>query len=132
MYRRANLAKNKTHELQKALEMNQPLATAYLLKEELALAWKQETWEARADSCCARGEKAMASGIDPLISMAPSPPDPAERLLSYAVTKMTSGRRQGIHRKIKTLLRQVYEFRDDDFLRLKLYALHESTHKLVG
>jgi len=48
------------------------------------------------------------------------------------VTKMTNGRMEGINRKIKTLLRQVYGFRDDDFLRLKLYALHESKHKLVG
>jgi len=53
-------------------------------------------------------------------------------LLRYAVTKMPNGRMEGINRKIKTLLRQVYGFRDDDFLRLKLYALHESKHKLVG
>ena len=45
---------------------------------------------------------------------------------------MTSGRMEGINRKIKTLLRQVYGFRDDDFLRLKLYALNEAKHKLVG
>ncbi|HOA63148.1 MAG: hypothetical protein KA191_17240 [Verrucomicrobia bacterium] len=32
----------------------------------------------------------------------------------------------------QTLFRQVYGFRDDDFLRLKLYALHEAKHKLVG
>jgi hypothetical protein len=56
----------------------------------------------------------------------------AEGLLSYAVTEMTNGRMEGINRKIKTLLRQVYGFRDDDFLRLKLYALHESKHKLLG
>jgi len=37
-----------------------------------------------------------------------------------------------INRKIKTLLRQVYGFRDDDFLRLTLCALQESKHKLVG
>jgi len=49
--------------------------------------------------------------------------------LRYAVTKMPNGRMEGINRKIKTLLRQVYGFRDDDFLRLKLYALHESKHK---
>jgi len=53
-------------------------------------------------------------------------------LLSYAVAKMSNGRMEGINRKIKTLLRQVYGFRDDDFLRLKLYTLHESKHKLVG
>jgi len=37
---------------------------------------------------------------------------------------MTSGRMEGISRKIKTLLRQVYGLRDDDFLRLGLNALH--------
>ena len=49
-----------------------------------------------------------------------------------ASTQMTSGRMESINRKIKTLLRKVYGFRDDDFLRLKLYALHEAKHKLVG
>jgi transposase len=132
LYRRDNLPKNKARELQQALDLNQPLATAYLLKEELALAWEEDTWEAMADFCCAWCEKAIASGIDPLISMAQSLTDHAQGLLSYAVTKMTSGRMEGINRKIKTLLRQVYGFRDDDFLRLKLYALHESKHKLVG
>jgi transposase len=132
LYRRDNLPKNKARALQKALEMNQPLATAYLLKEELALAWEEPTWEAMADFCSAWCQKAIVSGIDQLISMAQSLTDHAEGLLSYSVTKMTSGRMEGINRKIKTLFRQVYGFRDDDFLRLKLYALHEAKHKLVG
>jgi len=132
LYRRDNLPKNKARELEKALELNQPLATAYLLKEELALAWEQGSWEAMADFCCAWCEKAIASGIDQLIAMAQSLTDHAEGLLAYAVTQMTSGRMEGINRKIKTLLRQVYGLRDDDFLRLKLYALHEAKHKLVG
>lgn len=53
-------------------------------------------------------------------------------LVSYAVTKMRNGRMEGTNQKIKTLLRQVYGLRDDDFFRLKLYALHESKHKLAG
>ena len=85
-----------------------------------------------ADFCCAWCEKAIASGIEQLVSMAQSLTDHAEGLLAYAVTAMTSGRMEGINRKIKTLFRQVYGFRDDDFLRLKLYALHEAKHKLVG
>jgi hypothetical protein len=39
---------------------------------------------------------------------------------------------EGISRKIKTMLRQFYGLRDNDFLRLKLYTLHESKHKVVG
>ena len=132
LYRRDNLPKNKTRELQKALEMNRPLATAYLLKEELALAWEQGSWEAMADFCCAWCQKAIASGIDQLISMAQSLTDHAEGILSFTTTRMTNGRMEGINRKIKTMLRMFYGLRDDDFLRLKLYALHESKHKLVG
>jgi len=64
--------------------------------------------------------------------MAESLTDHAGGLLSYTVTQMTNGRMEGINRKIKTMLRQFYGLRDDDFLRLKLYALHESKHKLVG
>lgn len=132
LYRRDNLPQSKARELEKALEMNRPLATAYLLKEELALAWEQGSWEAMADFCCTWCQKAIASGIDQLVSMAQSLTDHAAGLLSYTVTGMTNGRMEGINRKIKTMLRHCYGLRDNDFLRLKLYALHESKHKLVG
>jgi transposase len=132
LYRRDHLPQSKAQELEKALAMNRPLATAYLLKEELALAWEQGSWEAMADFCGAWCQKAIASGISQLVSMAQSLTDHAAGLLSYAVTGMTNGRMEGINRKIKTMLRQFYGLRDADFLRLKLYALHESKHKLVG
>jgi transposase len=132
LYRRDNLPQSKARQLEKALEMNRPLATAYLLKEELALAWEQGSWEAMAEFCCAWCQKAIASGIDQLMSMAQSLTNHAEGILSYTTTGMTNGRMEGINRKIKTMLRQFYGLRDNDFLRLKLYALHESKHKLVG
>lgn len=132
LYRRENLPQSKARQLQEALEPNRPLATAYLLKEELALAWEAESWEAMADYFCAWCEKAIASGIDQLVSVAQPLTDHAEGLLTYSTTGMTSGRMEGINRKIKTMLRQFYGLRDNDFLRLKLYALHESKHKLVG
>jgi transposase len=132
LYRRDNLPQSKARQLQEALERNRPLATAYLLKEELALAWEAESWEAMADYFCAWCEKAIASGIDQLVSVAQSLTDHAEGLLTYSTTGMTSGRMEGINRKIKTMLRQFYGLRDNDFLRLKLYALHDSKHKLVG
>ena len=61
LYRRDNLPKSKARQLQEALDRNRPLATAYLLKEELALAWEAESWEAMADYFCAWCEKAIAS-----------------------------------------------------------------------
>ena len=85
-----------------------------------------------ADYYSAWCEKAIASGIDQLVSVAQSSTDHAEGLLSYSTTGMTNGRMQGIKRKIKTMRRQFYGLRDNDFFRLKLYALHESKHKVVG
>jgi len=119
LYRRDHLPKNKADQLQEALKRNQPLATAYLLKEELALAWEQESWEALANFCCAWCETAVSSGIAQLISMTQSLTDHAEGLLSDMLPRMTSGLMGGINRKIKTLFRQVYGFRDEDFLRLQ-------------
>lgn len=132
LYRRANLPKNKAGELKRALEMNRPLATAYLLKEELALAWEQGTWEGMADFLSSWCEKAIFSGIDQLAQMAQSLTDHGPGILGYTVNGITNGRMEGINRKIKTMLRMFYGLRDDDFLRLKLYALHEAKHKLVG
>ena len=132
LYRRDNLPKNKVRALEDALKLNRPLATAYMLKEELALAWEQESWEEMADFCSNWCEKAILSGIYQLMAMSESLTNHAEGILSYSVTKITNGRMEGINRKIKTMLRVFYGLRDDDFLRLKLYALHESKHKLVG
>ena len=132
LYRRDNLPPGKARQLEAALKANKPLATAYILKEELALAWEQESWEEMADFCCEWCLKAIASGIAQLVAMAQTLTDHGMGILAYAQTHMTSGRMEGINRKIKTLFQQVYGFRDDDFLRLKLYALHEAKHKLVG
>jgi transposase len=84
------------------------------------------------DYFCAWCEKAIASGIGQLVSVAQLLTDHAEGLFSYSTTGMTNGRMEGINHKIKTMLRQFYGLRDNDFLRLKLHALHESKHKRVG
>jgi transposase len=39
---------------------------------------------------------------------------------------------EGTNNKIKTLTRQAYGYRDEDFFILKLLGLHESKYKLVG
>ena len=39
---------------------------------------------------------------------------------------------EGTNNKIKTLTRQAYGYRDEDFFILKLLGLHESRNKLVG
>jgi transposase len=56
----------------------------------------------------------------------------AEGVLSYYNTGLTSGRMEGVNRKIRGLLASAFGFRDQDFLKLRLYALHEVKFKLIG
>ena len=56
----------------------------------------------------------------------------AKGVLSYYKTGLTSGKMEGINRKIRGLLASAFGFRDQDFLKLRLYALHEAKFKFVG
>jgi transposase len=39
---------------------------------------------------------------------------------------------EGTNTKIRVLQRQAYGFRDQEFFKLKIYAIHKSTYALVG
>ena len=45
---------------------------------------------------------------------------------------ITSGPMEGTNNKIKTMKRQAYGFRDKEFFKLKILAIHETTYELVG
>jgi transposase len=45
---------------------------------------------------------------------------------------ITSGRLEGTNQKIKTRKRQVYEFRDLEFFKLKTLAIHETKYALAA
>jgi hypothetical protein len=44
----------------------------------------------------------------------------------------TSGPMEGTNNKIKTMKRQAYGFRDREFFKLKILAIHETKYALVG
>ena len=56
----------------------------------------------------------------------------ASGLLAYYDHAISTGPLEGTNNKIKTMKRQAYGFRDQQFFTLKLYALHESRYALVG
>lgn len=132
LHRRDNLDRKASRRLQRSLEINQPLECAYLLKEELGELWQQEdgrrAWAFMRDWCA----KANASGIRQLQAMAATLLRHAKGILSYYQTGLTSGKMEGINRKIRGLLSSAFGFRDTDFLKLRLYALHEAKFKFVG
>jgi len=39
---------------------------------------------------------------------------------------------EGTNNKIKTMQRQAYGYRDNEFLKLKILGLHETRYALVG
>jgi len=111
--------------LQKGLDANRPLAIAYLLKEELGLLWKQPDKSAGQKFLASWCQKAIASGISQLQAMAKTLLRHQEGILSYFTTGITSTTVEGTNRKIKILLCKFYGLRNQEYLKLRLYALHE-------
>ena len=130
--RPAKLRASAKEKLDAALALNGPLSVAYLLKEELGLLWEQadgrQAWNFMRAWCA----KAKASKIPQLVAMTKTLLRHARGILSYYKTRITSGIVEGINRKIRGLLCAAYGIRDIAFLKLRLYALHESKFKFIG
>jgi transposase len=123
---------DRKEDLAEALRFNEPLSTAYYLKEDLRQLWSQPTralMQRHLESWCKR---ALESGITQLIAMAKTLRAHATGILNYSRHKISSGKLEGINNKIKTLKRKAYGFRDEAFFILKLYSLHESKAVLTG
>lgn len=115
-----------------ALELNEPLAQAYYLKEELRLFWDHTfRWPAQMflRSWCTR---AIATGLSPMITMAKTLTRLEEGLLNYFKHRISSGPMEGTNNKIKAVLRQCFGIRDPEYFELTLYALHQKKYALVG
>ena len=124
--------RNEQQRLEEALELNRPLATAYYLKEDLRQIWSQPdktTAEAVLRDWIARAE---SSGILVLQRLARTLAIHRERILAWYDYRISTGPLEGINNKIKTLKRQAYGFRDQEFFKLKILAIHESRYALVG
>src|SRR5271155_2702688 len=132
LHRKENLEEDARNRLDKALRLNEPLSKAYLLKEELNELWEQsdrmQAYQFLRHWCA----EAKASGINQLAAMARTLRRHARNILSVYETLMTSNKVEGINRKIRGLLASAYGIRDSEFLKLRLYALHETKWKLVG
>ena len=111
--------------LDNALAMNRPLAQAYYLKESMKEIWDQV-------------DKATASIIiDDWIRQANSTKVPLIQkvantiamykygILAWYNCNISTAKVEGINNKIKVLKRNAYGFRDEEYFKLRLYALHE-------
>jgi transposase len=118
--------------LEEALALNKPLATAYYLKEDLRRFWEQPGKRFATTFLDGWLRRAEASGIKMLQPMAKTLAAHRSGLLAYYDAMITSGPLEGTNNKIKTMKRQAYGFRDKEFLKLKILAIHESKYELIG
>jgi transposase len=124
--------RNERKRLEKALALNKPLATVYYMKEDLRQIWDQQdkaAAEVFMDDWVAR---ARVSGIRMLLKFAETLVEHRRGILNYYRCPITTAALEGTNNKIKTMQRQAYGFRDQEFFQLKIYALHETHYALVG
>jgi len=55
-----------------------------------------------------------------------------EGILAYYDFSISTGPLEGINNKIKTMKRQAYGFRDQEFFKLKIMGLHMTRYALIG
>jgi transposase len=118
--------------LHDALRLNQPLATAYYLKEDLRQIWEQpnkaiarqvlDDWIRRAEASCIKQLQQMATTLSMYRS----------GILAYYDYPISTSPLEGTNNKIQTMKRQAYGFRDPEFFKLKILGIHETKYALVG
>jgi transposase len=124
--------KGEKERLEAALRMNEPLYTAYYLKEDLREVWNQPSRKQAEKILDEWLRKASSSEIPMLKTMAKTLSAYRSGILAYYDFPISTGPLEGTNNKIKTMKRQAYGFRDMEFFKLKIMALHETKYALVG
>lgn len=118
--------------LKEALRLNESLAIAYYLKDDLKQLWEQLGKSAARLKLLDWYHQALNSGIRVLQDFARTLLAHQHGILAWYDHPISTGPLEGTNNKIKTMTRQHYGLRDQEFLKLKLYQLHETKYALVG
>jgi transposase len=124
--------KGEPRRLLQALRLNEPLAAAYYLKDDLRKLWEQPDKKAARSKLMDWYHQAMESGVRVLQDFARTLLKHAAGILAWYDYPISTGPLEGTNNKIKTMNRQHYGLRDGEFFLLKLYQLHETKYALVG
>jgi transposase len=124
--------KDERTRLQAALEINQPLATAYYMKERLRLLFGCMTVEQAQRELDAWIQEAHSSRITILTDAAGKLMVWKPFILNWYKHRISTGRLEVMNRKIGMLQRQAGGYRDDEYLKLRILHLHKSTYALTG
>jgi transposase len=125
-------SRDEPNRLREALKLNEPLAMAYYMKEDLRRVWEQPNKRAARRILKTWIQRAETSGIRMLIKFAHTLARYRNQILAYYDYPISTGPLEGTNTKIRVMQHQAYGFRDTDFFKLKIYALHETRYELVG
>ena len=102
------------------------------MKEDLRRFWEQPGKKYATFFLNDWIRRAKASGVHMLRQMAKTLDAHRSGLLAYYDYPISTGPLEGTNNKIKTMKRQAYGFRDHEFFKLKILAIHEAKYALVG
>lgn len=125
-------SRDEQERLQQALALNEPLAKAYYLKEDLRRFWDQPSQTAGIAFLLDWIERAQASGVRMLEGFAQTLTNHWQGLIAYFDHPISTGPLEGLNNKIKTLKRQAYGFRDMEFFKLRIKAVHQARYAFTG
>jgi transposase len=123
---------NERERLEEALRLNAPLSMAYYMKEDLRQIWSQGDKKAGEEFLNDWIARAMASGVSPLMTMAKTMSACRSGILAWYDHPISSGPMEGTNNKIKTMKRQAYGYRDQEFFKLRIMGIHEAKYALTG
>jgi transposase len=118
--------------LAEALKLNEPLAQAYYLKDDLRQFWQQSSKAAAAnflEDWCRRAE---ATGIRVLRTMSHTLRGHRVGLLNWYDHPISTSPLEGTNNKIGLLQRRAYGYRRYDHFKQRLLTLHHAKFTLAG
>ena len=117
--------------LDRALKLNEPLAIAYYLKEDLRQLWRQPNKQLARLALRAWLLEARESGVKMLEKFADTLEEYQEGILNYYDYRISTGPLEGTNNKIRKMNGQAYGYRDLAFFKLKILALHTTKYALI-
>ena len=118
--------------LRDALKLNEALSAAYYLKEDLGRLWNQPNKACAVTHLDIWIMQAQWSGVRILMQFAKTLAAYRTGILAWYDYPISTGPLEGTNNKIKMMKRQAYGFRDLEFFKLKILAIHKAKYALVG
>jgi len=124
--------KSEVERLREALSLNQPLAAAYYLKEDLRRLWNCVNAKIAGSFLDSWTRRAEATGLKPMLAMANTLQTHRAGILAYFCHRITSGPMEAMNNKVRVFQRQTYGLRDQKYWELRVKSLHRENVRLSG